>query len=191
MSSDSEIIEAVLAGHETRFSELFERYQRRLFGLLWHACSDRELAEDLGQEAFLRAFRKLHLYSGEAQFYTWLARIALNLLASYRRKRRIETVLGREGFEVATDSIGDSEKPELDVELSETQQCVRAAIAMLEEDRRVVILLRDFDGMDYETIAELLSIPIGTVRSRLHRARLDLKSLFQDRAVELGIGEQS
>ncbi len=191
MSSDQEIIDAVLAGDAARFDELFDRYHRRLFGLLWHACGDRELAEDLGQEAFLRAFRKLHLYSGQAQFYTWLARVAMNLLSSFRRKRRIENEVDREGFEMVMDSVGDFQSPDSQAQLSETQTYVRQAIAMLDEERRVVLVLRDFEDMDYDSIAKILDIPIGTVRSRLHRARVELKSLFQSKATQLGIAEES
>jgi RNA polymerase sigma-70 factor (ECF subfamily) len=191
MLSDQEIIDAVLAGAEARFDELYERYHRRLLGLLWHVCGDRELAEDIGQEAFLRAFRKLHLYSGTAQFYTWLARIAVNLLISYRRKRRLETELDREGFDVAVESLGDRQQPSNAAELNETQSYVRQAIAMLDEDRRVVLLLRDFEDMDYETIAQVLNLPIGTVRSRIHRARAELKQWIQAKAPQLGIAEES
>lgn len=191
MFSDQEIIDAVLAGEAARFDELFDRYHRRLFGLLWHACGDRELAEDLGQEAFLRAFRKLHLYSGQAQFYTWLARVAMNLLSSFRRKRRIESEVNREGFEMVMDSVGEFQSPDAQAQLSETQTCVRQAIAMLDEERRVVLILRDFEDMDYDSIAKILDIPIGTVRSRLHRARLELKMLFQSKATQLGIAEES
>ncbi len=191
MSSDQEIIDAVLAGDAARFDELFDRYHRRLFGLLWHACGDRELAEDLGQEAFLRAFRKLHLYSGQAQFYTWLARVAMNLLSSFRRKRRIESEVDREGFDMVMDSVGDFQSPDAQAQLSETQTYVRQAIAMLDEERRVVLVLRDFEDMDYDSIAKILDIPIGTVRSRLHRARVELKSLFQSKATQLGIAEES
>lgn len=191
MSSDQEIIDAVLAGNEARFDELFERYHRRLFGLLWHACSNRELAEDIGQEAFLRAFNRLELYSGHAQFYTWLARIALNLLTSFRRKRRLESSLDREGFEIATDNVGEYQSPGADIELTEVQQFVRQAIAMLDEERRVVLILRDFEDMDYESIATVLSLPIGTVRSRLHRARSELKTIFQAKSAQLGIAEES
>lgn len=187
--SDQEIIDAVLAGSQTRFEELYDRYYQRLCGLLWHSCGDRELAEDIGQEAFLRAFRKLHLYSRTAQFYTWLARIAMNLLISYRRKRRLETELARESFDVAAESHGDLQEPSNPLELNETQACVQQAIAMLDEDRRVVLLLRDFEEMDYDTIAQMLNLPVGTVRSRIHRARAELKQWFQAKAPQLGIAE--
>jgi RNA polymerase sigma-70 factor (ECF subfamily) len=189
--SDQEIISAVLAGAEARFAELYERYQRRLFGLLWHACGDRELAEDIGQETFLRAFRKLHMYSGTAQFYTWLARIAMNLLISNRRKRRLETELDRQSFDIAVDSQGHQEQPSSSIELNEIQTSVQQAIAMLDEERRVVLLLRDFEDLDYETIANILNLPIGTVRSRIHRARAELKQWFQAKAPQLGIAEES
>jgi RNA polymerase sigma-70 factor, ECF subfamily len=189
MISDQQLIDAVRAGDQAGFDELFQRYHRRLFGLLWHACGNRDLAEDLGQEAFFRAYRKLHLYSGHAQFYTWLAKIAMNLLISYHRKRRIENQLAREGFDAAADSLQADNPPESKLESNETQQCVQQAIAMLDEDRRIVLLLRDFEEMDYEAIAHVLDLPIGTVRSRLHRARSDLKILIQSKAAQLGIAE--
>ena len=188
-SDETEIIERVLAGETERYAELVNRYQARLLGLLWHACGTRELAEDIGQEAFLRAYRKLDLFAGQSQFYTWLARIAMNLLASHKRKRQFETQSTREGFDVAVDSVGDQSDPSQRMELSETQRCVRAAIDLLDEERRIVILLRDFDGMDYSAISQTLDVPVGTVRSRLHRARAELRQIFQQKAVELGLGE--
>lgn len=187
LSDDKETIRQVLDGDSSAFADLVTKYQRRLLGLLVHACSDRELAEDMTQETFARAYRKLHLFSGESQFYTWLARVAMNILASDRRRKRIENQARREGLEPVVDSVGSNALPEDDVNLAETQACVRRAIHMLDEDRRQVILLRDFDGMDYDAISETLEIPIGTVRSRLHRARLELKTLLQGRAAELGL----
>lgn len=189
MPSDQEIINAVLAGDNAQFAALVERYQQRLLGLLWHACGNRQLAEDLCQETFFRAFRKLKLFSGKSQFYTWLARIASNLLCSYHRKRRLENQLQREGFESTADSLGDDHAPGSDMELGETQELVRRAIAMLDENRRIVLLLRDFEDMDYDSIAQTLDLPVGTVRSRLHRARLELKELLQGRPAQLGTQE--
>ncbi|MEZ6134842.1 MAG: sigma-70 family RNA polymerase sigma factor [Pirellulaceae bacterium] len=186
-SEDQSAIDQTLAGDSAAFGELVERYQRRLQGLLWHACGDRELAEDIAQESFARAYHKLNLFSGESQFYTWLARIAMNLLASNRRKKRIENQVQREGFDVAIDSIGEQSRPDELAELNETQRYVRRAIDQLDEERRSVLVLRDFDGMDYEAIATTLEIPIGTVRSRLHRARQELRSILQQNAVQLGL----
>lgn len=185
--SDEQTIRLVLDGDSAAYAEIVRKYEKRLLGLLYHACGDRTLAEDIAQEAFARAYRKLNLFSGQAQFYTWLAKIAMNLLVSHRRKKRIENQIAREGFEVAMDSVGSESKPDENLEQTEVQRCVRQGIEMLDEDRRVVLLLRDFDGMDYEAIAETLEIPVGTVRSRLHRARLELKTILQQKAIELGL----
>lgn len=186
LGEDLGVIARVLDGDSAAFEELVGKYERRLLGLLLHACGDRTLAEDMAQEAFARAYRKLNLFAGQAQFYTWLAKIAMNLLASSQRKKRIENQVNREGFEVAMDSVGGDAQPEQQLEQTEMQRSVRAAIAMLDEERRAVLLLRDFDGLDYEAIAETLEIPVGTVRSRLHRARLELKTILQQKASELG-----
>jgi RNA polymerase sigma-70 factor, ECF subfamily len=186
-SEDQIAIEDTLAGESAAYGSLVERYQRRLQGLLWHAGGDRELAEDIAQEAFARAYHKLNLYSGESLFYTWLAKIAMNLLHSSRRKKRIENQNQREGFDVALDSVGTQAPADELAEMNETQRCVREAIDRLDADRRLVLLMRDFDGMDYEAIAATLEIPVGTVRSRLHRARLELKSILQHKAVQLGL----
>lgn len=186
-SQDQIAIDRTLAGDSSAYADLVERYQRRLQGLLWHACSDREQAEDMAQEAFARAYHKLNLYSGESQFFTWLAKIAMNLLHSSRRKKRIENQQRREGFEVAMDSVGADAAPDELAEMNETQRWVRRAIEMLDSERRIILIMRDFDGMDYEAIATTLEIPVGTVRSRLHRARLELKTILQQKAAELGL----
>ncbi|MCA9192854.1 MAG: sigma-70 family RNA polymerase sigma factor [Planctomycetales bacterium] len=189
LSEDRLTIEQVLSGDPTAFDQLVNKYQRRLLGLLAHACNDRSLAEDITQDAFVRAYQKLHLFSGDAQFYAWLARIAFNLLASSKRKKRIENQASREGYDVVLDTVGQSQQPFEELELSEVQQQVRLAVSELDEDRRAVVLLKDFDGMDYDTIAEMLEIPVGTVRSRLHRARLELKEILQRRVPDLRLGE--
>lgn len=194
-SEDQQTIERVLGGDTSAFAAIVERHQRRLLGLLMHASGDAELAEDIAQEAFARAYHKLKLFSGESQFYTWLARIAMNLLFSDRRRKRLENQTQRAALDEALDSQGFANRqaeaaPDQQMQLSETQQYVRQAIAMLDEERRAVVLLRDFDGMDYAAIAETLEIPVGTVRSRLHRARQELRSILQQNAVQLGLSSQ-
>lgn len=195
LSEDQQSIARVLGGDTSAFADIVDRHQRRLLGLLVHACGDAQLAEDIAQEAFARAYRKLKLFSGESQFYTWLARIAMNLLFSDRRRKRIENQTQRAGLAEALDSQGFTNRsaeaaPDQQMELNETQHYVRQAIAMLDEERRAVVLLRDFDGMDYAAIAETLEIPVGTVRSRLHRARLELRATLQQNAVQLGLSSQ-
>lgn len=180
-TEDQIAIAKVLGGDSDAYADLVNRHQRRLLGLLAHACGSRELAEDLAQETFARVYRKLHLFEGRSSFYTWLCRVAMNLLANERRKKRLENQTGRDGFEMTLLSSGQSSVAEKKVEQDELRQCVHAAIGMMDIERRAVLLLRDFDGMDYEQISESLDIPIGTVRSRLHRARLELKSILEMR----------
>lgn len=185
LTEDQNDIERVLSGDQLAYGDLVQRHQRRLLGLLFHACGSFELAEDLAQETFARAYQKLSLFEGRSSFYTWLCRVAMNLLANERRRKRIENQTHREGFDLALSSMGENSTAEQQVERDELRQCVQAAIAMLDVERRAVLLLRDFDGMDYEQISETLEIPIGTVRSRLHRARLELKSILEKRVGQL------
>ena len=189
---DQTAIALVLGGDANAYSALVERYQRRLLGLLVHACGSKEMAEDLAQETFTRAYRKLHLFEGRSSFYTWLCRIAMNMLANERRRKRLENQIGREGFDVALSTSGTTSQAEHKVEQDELKQCVQDAISLLDGERRAVLLLRDFDGRDYDQIAETLEIPIGTVRSRLHRARLELKSILETRVGQLNqpVGSQ-
>jgi len=189
LSEDRKTIASVLAGNSTDFAELVEKYQRRLLGLMWHACGSRELAEDMTQEAFARAYRSLDSFSGEAQFYTWLSRIAMNALISHRRRKNIENQQSREGFDAAIETEGSVEQPDLKAQKDETKTAVQRAIAMLDEERRQVLLLRDFDGLDYEAISNVLDVPVGTVRSRLHRARRDLREYLAPQAAELGFAD--
>jgi RNA polymerase sigma-70 factor, ECF subfamily len=184
-AEDQNDIAKVLSGDHLAYADLVQRHQRRLLGLLAHACGSRELAEDIAQETFARVYQKLRLFEGRSSFYTWLCRVAMNLLANDRRRKRLENQSKREGFEMAIMSTGDESVAEQKVERDELRQCVQNAIAMLDEERRAVLLLRDFDGLDYEQIAEALEIPVGTVRSRLHRARLELKSILENRVGQL------
>lgn len=185
LTDDQNDIAQVLNGDQLAYAQLVQRHQRRLLGLLMHACGSYEMAEDLAQETFARVYQKLHLFEGRSSFYTWLCRIAMNLLANERRRKRIENQSAREGFDAVLVTSGISGTAEQQIEKDELRQCVRAAIAMLDVDRRAVLLLRDFDGLDYEQIAETLEIPVGTVRSRLHRARIELKSILESRVGQL------
>ncbi len=160
-TEDETDIARVLNGDQDAMTDLFERYQRRLLGLLVHACGCRETAEDLVQESFARAFTKLHLFEGRSSFYTWLCRVAMNLLINERRRKRIENQVQREGFEMASATEGSESSVEHQMEQDELRECVHGAIAMLDVERRSVLLLRDFDGLDYEQIAETLQIPLG------------------------------
>jgi RNA polymerase sigma-70 factor (ECF subfamily) len=154
---------------------LVQRYQDRLYNTLLHVVGDHEEARDAVQDAFVQAFVKLHTFQGSSTFYTWLSRIAFNLAATRQRRKHyagsIEQIRQRSGAEPVDQAGGPAEQLERD----ERCRMVRAAIAALRQDHRAVLVLREIDGFCYETIAEILDLPVGTVRSRLHRARLQLR----------------
>ncbi|MCB9833352.1 MAG: sigma-70 family RNA polymerase sigma factor [Planctomycetes bacterium] len=179
-----------LAGPERRpeaFEELMRRHHGRLFGAMARMLRDRDQVEDLCQEAFLRAWRGLEAFSGDAAFYTWLYRIARNLVASeFRRERSrpnprlsLDQPLDDDGasLEVAAPDAAD---PAREAASTERRLAVARAIRDLPPDFREVVVLRDLDRRSYEEMAELLELPVGTVRSRLHRARMELKSRLGD-----------
>jgi RNA polymerase sigma-70 factor (ECF subfamily) len=142
---------------------------------------DRQDAEDITQEAFTRAFLKLEAFQAKSSFFTWLHRIAFNLAIDMRRREKRARSVGKVSMEVASESLESSDSsPSEESERNEAQQKIYDALAKLDPERRSVIILRDLQGMDYAEIAEVLAIPIGTVRSRLHRARIELKELLAD-----------
>ncbi len=178
---EKRVLEAVKAGHTHRFEELVATYQNRLFGAMFVMLGDRQDAEDVTQEAFTRAFLKLEAFQAKSSFFTWLHRIAFNLAIDLRRREKRARNIGQVSMDVASDTLESLEpSPLTHIELSETQKKVYDALAKIDPERRSVIALRDLQGMDYAEIAEVLAIPIGTVRSRLHRARIELKVLLSD-----------
>jgi RNA polymerase sigma-70 factor (ECF subfamily) len=175
---EPELIEACRRGDTSAFGILVRRYQDRLFPTMLRLSGRPEDAQDLLQDAFLKAFQKLKRFHGESSFYTWLYRIAVNLALSDRRRRR--PIVGWEApssYRPGTDPPSSIElaDPSEPLEKAELNQCVQAALNRLAKDHRAVVVLKDLDGLRYEEIAEILNIPVGTVRSRLHRARLELR----------------
>jgi RNA polymerase sigma-70 factor (ECF subfamily) len=159
---------------------LVQKYQDRLFNTLHHVIGDREEALDVAQEAFVQAFMRLESFQQTSAFYTWLYRIAFNVAASQRRRRR-PVVSIEHAHEVSGDEpVDDQDGPGERLEQTERIEHVRRAIAALSEEHRVVLVLREMDGCCYESIAEVLDLPIGTVRSRLHRARLQLREYLRE-----------
>lgn len=181
---DSQLIDDVLKGTTASFDVLVERYHRRLFGLMFHFCGNREDAEDLTQETWVLAYRKLNQFAYASSFYTWLSRIAVNQMISRRRKKQMDKVMERIPLEA--DEHKDK-SPDVDASLvaNERSALIQWGLSQLDQERRTVLILRDFDGLDYHQIAEIITVPIGTVRSRLHRARLDLHELLKDKIAEL------
>ena len=175
MSDDTQLIDQALKGQTEAFGQLVLKYQDRLFNTVVHVVGHAEDARDIVQEALVQAFLKLESFRRQSAFYTWLYRIAFNVAITHRRRRRpmMSTDRGREANNMDPPDHDDS--PAEALERKERCRQVRRAIAQLEEEHRAVLVLREIDGCCYETIAEILDLPVGTVRSRLHRARLQLR----------------
>jgi RNA polymerase sigma-70 factor (ECF subfamily) len=179
-TDDHSLVEACRAGRTEAFGILVERYQRRLYPTVLRLVGSTEDAEDILQDAFVRAFEKLDQFQGESSFYTWVYRIAVNLALSGHRRRRVRSTLPsrRRGAAArglqALDESADAD-PAVPLERAERERIVAAALNRLGPEHRAVVVLKDFDGRRYEEISAILKIPVGTVRSRLHRARCELR----------------
>lgn len=178
---DRKLIKDCLQGQTSAFGELVSRYQDRLFNAVYRLLGHPEDALDVVQEAFLHAFQSLNSFKGDSEFFTWLYRIAFNSAISLKRKRRILLSLDPGGADDSLiDPLDDSEytQPGLALERSEEETKLQAALNRLSPEHRAVLVLKDIEGRKYEDIAEILDVPIGTIRSRLHRARLELRDIL-------------
>jgi RNA polymerase sigma-70 factor (ECF subfamily) len=176
--SDQDLIAAALARDTAAFGELVAKYQNRLFHALAHMLGSTDDAQDVAQDAFVLAFQKLATFRGDAQFYSWLFRIAMNAAVNFRRKNRslgasLEAAKERIGLE-PTDHRGDS-SPDRPLEQAERQRLVREALAQMTEEFRIPLVMAEMEDLKYEEIADILHCPIGTVRSRIHRGRAELR----------------
>ena len=180
VNDDAQLIHETLAGKTTAFGQLVQKYQDRLYNTIVHVVGSAEDARDVEQDAFVQAFVKLDTFHQSSAFYTWLYRIAFNVAASLTRRRRpaasVEELRETVGEEPADEGAGPAERLEQD----ERRRQVQQAIAALTDEHRAVLVLREIDGCCYETIAEILELPVGTVRSRLHRARLQLREVLRE-----------
>jgi len=177
--SDQSLIDQTLAGRREAFGLLVERYQHRLFHGLLHALGSAEDAQDVAQDAFVNAFEKLASFKGQAAFYSWLFRIALNAAISAKRKTRrmrasVEARREATGLEPTDDD--PSNEPSHAMHVTDRQRLVRQALSELSDEFRTALVLKEMDGMSYEEIATVVDVPLGTVRSRIHRARLELRA---------------
>ncbi len=178
---DHRLIAECLQGRTAAFGELVRRYQDRLYNTVYRLVDNGEDAQDVIQEAFLNAYQSLRTFKGDSQFFTWLYRIAVNTAISLKRKRR--AVLAKAGVSKAggSEPLDPSElsRPEHALERAEQESRIQNALQRLSPEHRTVLILKDMEGQKYETMAEILQVPIGTVRSRLHRARLELRELLE------------
>lgn len=179
--SDLRLVERTVAGDQRAYELLVIKYQRRIERLVGRMVRDVDLVQDITQETFLRAYRALHQFRGEAQFYTWLYRIAVNTakkaLVDLKRNPVItESALRGGGDDDDETSLLDrelisDETPETVLAAQEIAAAVNAAMEALPEDLRQAVTLREIEGLSYEEIAAAMNCPIGTVRSRIFRAR--------------------
>ena len=175
MSDDAQLIDEALAGKPAAFGQLVEKYQDRLYNTMVHVAGSADDALDVVQDAFVQAFLKLDTFRRSSAFYTWLYRIAFNLAVTHHRRRKPAFSVEQAREAGGEEPIDDEPGPDARIEGDERAQQVRQAIARLGDEHRAVLILREIDGCCYETIAEMLEVPLGTVRSRLHRARLQLR----------------
>jgi RNA polymerase sigma-70 factor (ECF subfamily) len=173
--ADAALIDRTLAGEPAAFGELVLRYQDRLYNSLVRVLGSAEDARDAVQEAFVQAFVKLESFRGSSAFYTWLYRIAFNQAMSHARRKRPTRSLDDERTDRGREPVDVQPAPDARLDASERATQVHRALAELSAEYRQVIVLREMDGCKYEQIAELLEVPVGTVRSRLFRARLELR----------------
>lgn len=175
-ASDQSLVQRVQQGDRRAFDVLVLRYQQRIVKLIMRYVHDPVEAQDVAQEAFIKAYRALPTFRGDSAFYTWLHRIAINTAKNHLvslKRRPVDYSLDLqdpENYE-ANARLRDEDSPEGLVMQQELQQVVAQAIASLPEELRTAIMLREIDGLSYEEIASTMECPIGTVRSRIFRAR--------------------
>jgi RNA polymerase sigma-70 factor (ECF subfamily) len=195
--ADADLVQRAKSGEVRAFEMLVVKYQRRIERLIGRMVRDSDLVQDIAQETFLRAYRALPQFRGESAFYTWLYRIAVNsakkALSDFKRDPLVlesSHAPGPDGEETSRveNELSDGETPEALMASKEVAAAVNSAIDALSEDLRQAITLREIEGLSYEEISDVMNCPIGTVRSRIFRAReaiaLKLRPLLDTREGE-------
>jgi RNA polymerase sigma-70 factor (ECF subfamily) len=182
--SDQDVVLRARAGHEAAYRELIRRYERPVFALVFRMVRDRELAEDLAQETFVKALNAIESYRPEFKFSSWIFKIANNAAIDHLRRRELDTLSldgsphaeTPEAMQATALQIGARQETPLEtVEAKELGTAIEAAIGSLRPEYRSCILLRHVEGRAYEEIAEILNLPLGTVKTYIHRARHELR----------------
>jgi RNA polymerase sigma-70 factor (ECF subfamily) len=185
--SDQEVVLLARAGREAAYRELIRRYERPIFALVFRMVRDRELAEDLSQETFIKALNAIGSYRPEFKFSSWIFKIANNAAIDHLRRRELDTLSldgsphaeTPEAMQATALQIGARQESPLEaVEARELGGAIELAIAQLRPEYRSCILLRHVEGRAYEEIAEILDLPLGTVKTYIHRARNELRQLL-------------
>jgi RNA polymerase sigma-70 factor (ECF subfamily) len=180
MNSEKSLINLVKKGDKKAYEVLVLQYQDRLVFSVYKFLKDYELAQDIAQEAFVKAFKNIEKFRGDSSFYTWIYRIAINTAKNFlSSKSRKSEIYDDEIMELKlSESAVTSENPENILEAEELRSLMMDAIQDLPDDIRTTLSLREFDGLSYEEIAEVQNCPIGTVRSRIHKGREILDKTF-------------
>ncbi len=182
--SDQEVVALARAGRETGYRELLRRYERPVFSLIYRMVRDRAAAEDLAQETFIKVLNALESYRPEYKFSSWIFKIANNAAIDHLRRREVDTLSldgapgARTAEEIEATAVQAADRgpsPLADLESKELGSAIEQAIAKLRPEYRACILLRHVEGRAYEEIAETLDLPLGTVKTYIHRARLELR----------------
>lgn len=170
--NDDQLIEQTLEGNRDAFGELVTKYQVRLYNTMIQVVGNREDAYDVTQDAFMQAYLRLDTFRRSSKFYTWLYRIAFNVAIGMRRRYRAYRVSESIQQEMSDRLVDREKRPDEKLISEENVNTVRDVVNSLDDDFRSVVVLRELEEFSYEEIAEILEIPIGTVRSRLHRGRI-------------------
>jgi RNA polymerase sigma-70 factor (ECF subfamily) len=177
-SSEARLIGRARGGDVRAFGRLIELNKDYVYNAVYSLVGNAADADDIAQEVFLRAFSNLGGFEGRARFSTWLYGIMLNSVRSFWRRRTLRSTVSLNGGDEADprpDPAADTDGPEAASDRRERVAAVRAAIAKLDQESREIVVLRDMEGLAYEELADVLGIPVGTVKSRLHRARAALR----------------
>ncbi len=198
-ADDTDLVRRVQTGDVHAFGQLVTRYQDRVYNACWRICPNHEDARDLAQETFLKAYRAIGTFQQNSSFYTWIFRIAANLALSQRKKARLRLVTSLDTGAPQSDdqrtpaaprTVRDEKtpSPHAHAEAGEMMELVAAAMDEIDPHHRAVLVLRDIEGFDYRAIADVLQVPVGTVKSRVSRARTALREALERRTTGDGPG---
>ena len=185
---DADVVRLAQQGRELAFRELVRRYERPVFSLVYRMVRDRELAEDLSQDAFVKVLNHIDRYSPEFKFSSWLFKIANNVAIDHLRRRRLNTISmdgsphASTAAEVESSALqieSEQENALEEMEAKELGSAIETAIARLRPEYRACIMLRHVEGRAYEEIAATLDLPLGTVKTYIHRARHELRKALE------------
>ena len=186
-SVDKQLVERVRRGDKRAFDLLILKYQHKIISIVGRYLGDQNDVQDVSQETFIKAYRAIPNFRGESAFYTWLYRIAVNtaknhLVSKSRRPPNIDVDIDDGEFQNNSAVLMDNESPQASLATSQMEQVIFRSIENLPSELRIAVTLREFDGLSYEEIAKIMNCPVGTVRSRIFRAReaIEKKIMLMD-----------